>query len=156
MHVGTKTAASLPSSSAPRRSSSFTLASSPRAAQPSRAARIASHISSVGGAQKSERRSITARAQVSPRPRAGVLAALDHRDAVHEHLVDALDVGERLLQRRAVGEAVEVEHDEVGRLADGELAAIGQAEVASPASRVILWIASSSGSVPTSPTWCVR
>ena len=130
VHVGTKTAASFPSSSAPRRSSSLTFSSSPALAQPSSASRIASHISSVGGAQKS-------RAQVdhvSPRemppgPRARVLAGLDDRHAVHEHLVDALDVGERVLERRAVGEAVEVEHDEVGRHARPQLAAIGEAEV---------------------------
>ena len=125
----TKTAASLPRSSAPRRSSSLTFSSSPAVAQPSSAARIASHISSVGGAQKSERRSITRRAQVAPGPRARCARRRRHGDAVHEHLVDALDVGERVLERRAVGEAVEVEHDEVGGEPAAELAAVGEAEV---------------------------
>ena len=61
-HVGTSTAACLPRSSAPRCSRAFTFSSSPRVAQPRRAARIASHISSVGAEQMSERRSIIPRA----------------------------------------------------------------------------------------------
>ena len=60
LHVATNTAASLPRSAAERRSSSLTVSSSPAAAQPKGADRIASHISSVGGAQKSDRRSIKA------------------------------------------------------------------------------------------------
>ncbi len=71
--------------------------SRPRRRSPSRAARarIASHISSVGGAQRSERRSIIAIAtsgpqEVPPGPRAGVLARVDDGDAVDEHVLDAL------------------------------------------------------------------
>ena len=56
-HVGTQSAASLPSRPAIRSCSSLTDGSSPTVAQPSFADRIASHISSVGGASASERRS---------------------------------------------------------------------------------------------------
>ena len=50
-----------------------------------------------------------------PRPRARVLAVGDDGRSVHDNVVDALHVGERLLERRAVGKPLEVEHDEVGR-----------------------------------------
>ena len=68
-HVGTHTAAGLPSSSATRSQSSFTEASSPTVAQPSSALRIASHISLVGTEQRSERRSITSGAGAGPAAR---------------------------------------------------------------------------------------
>ena len=65
-HVGIQVAAGLPSSAATRSQSSFTDASSPTVAQPSSARRIASHISSVGTEQRSERRSIIGAANVGP------------------------------------------------------------------------------------------
>ena len=98
-----------PSRAAPRRAAPARSRSRPRRRSPSRAraARIASHISSVGGAQKSDRRStVMRRAQVPPGPRAGVLAGLDDRHAVHEHLVDALArrrAGARASSRRRAG-----------------------------------------------------
>ena len=76
-----------------------------RPAEPRRAHRRPTSRRS-GGAQKSERRSIIRPRQVPPGPRAGVLAVRDHGDAVHEHLVDALDVGERVARassRRRAG-----------------------------------------------------
>src|SRR3954471_11273782 len=56
--LGTKRAACLPRISAASASSRFTDGSCPKYAQPTSAVRMAAHISSVGAANTSERRSI--------------------------------------------------------------------------------------------------
>ena len=65
-HVGAQIAAGLPRSAAPRSQRRLSETSSPNLGQPSSARRIASHIASVGTAQRSERRSITPGAGAAP------------------------------------------------------------------------------------------
>ena len=129
-HVGTQRPAGLPSSSATRSQSSFTEASSPKVAQPSSAARIASHISAVGTVHRSERRSIIVGADAVPAG-PGVLAAVDDRDAVHEHVLDAARVVVRVGDRRDLLEQVVVENDDVRCVAGPEEPAVPEPEVRS-------------------------
>ena len=120
----------MPSSSAARSQSRFTDASSPTVAQPSSAARIASHISSVGtddeiGAEVDH----VSPQQVAPGTGARVLAAVDDEGAVDEHVLDTPCVVVRVVDRRDLVEAVVVEDDDVGGVARAQEAPIPEAEV---------------------------
>ena len=155
-HVGTQVAAALPSSAATRAQSSFTEASSPTVAQPSSAFRIASHIS-LGRDRAEIGAEVDHRAQQVPaRPRAGVLAAVDHDDAVDEHVLDAARVVVRVVDRRDLVELVVVEDDDVGGVARRGAGRGPRGRSARAGMLVILRIASSRRSVPFSRTWCVR
>src|SRR5690349_11621615 len=67
--------------------------------------------------------------EMAPRPRARVLPVGNDGDAVDYDVVDAAHVVERVRERRPVLEAVEVDHDQVGRVTLAYEPALAEAEV---------------------------
>ena len=130
-HVGTQSAASLPSRPAIRSCSSLT--DGPRRPSPSRASPTASPPTSRPSAVQRVGAEVDRRlhcvAEVAAGPRAGVLGVVDDEDAVDEDVLDPARVHGGILARRDVVELVPVEDDDVGAVTRPQQAAIPEAEV---------------------------